>query len=65
MKRYFFLLYLMDELMEGKAWVQFKRVDRFIKTDEKRRSSYVKSIVEEERRKLSVVHPKLMKSKTM
>lgn len=31
--------------MEGKAWVQFKRVDRFIKIDERRRGSRVRSIV--------------------
>ncbi|CAD8076137.1 unnamed protein product [Paramecium primaurelia] len=56
----------LDELMEGKAWVQFKRVDRFIKIDEKRRGSRVKSIVQEEKRKLSIIQSaRLHKSKTM
>ncbi|CAD8126001.1 unnamed protein product [Paramecium sonneborni] len=56
----------LDELMEGKAWVQFKRVDRFIKIDEKRRGSRVKSIVQEEKKKLSIVQSaRLHKSKTM
>ncbi|CAD8213713.1 unnamed protein product [Paramecium octaurelia] len=56
----------LDELMDGKAWVQFKRVDRFLKIDEKRRGSRVKSIVQEEKRRLSIIQPaRLQKSKTM
>ncbi|CAD8097788.1 unnamed protein product [Paramecium primaurelia] len=56
----------LDELMDGKAWVQFKRVDRFLKIDEKRRGSRVKSIVQEEKKKLSIIQPaRLQKSKTM
>ncbi|CAD8108587.1 unnamed protein product [Paramecium sonneborni] len=56
----------LDELMEGKAWVQFKRVDRFIKIDEKRSGSRVKSIVQEEKKKLSIIQSaRLHKSKTM
>jgi hypothetical protein len=39
--------------MEGKAWVQFRKVDEFIKRDMRKQSSQVKSIVDGEKRKLS------------
>ncbi|CAD8106847.1 unnamed protein product [Paramecium primaurelia] len=48
---------VLHELREGKAWVQFKRVDRFIKIDEQQRGSRVKSIIQEEKKRLSVFQP--------
>lgn len=31
--------------MEGKAWVQFKKVDDYVKRDQKKKSSHVKNII--------------------
>lgn len=41
--------------MEGKAWVQFRKVEEFVKRDQSRKQSQIKLIVQENQKRLSVV----------
>ncbi|CAD8209501.1 unnamed protein product (macronuclear) [Paramecium tetraurelia] len=45
----------LDNLMEGKAWVQFRKVDEFVKRDQMRKKSQVKQIVEENSKRKSIL----------
>ncbi|CAK90968.1 unnamed protein product (macronuclear) [Paramecium tetraurelia] len=45
----------LDNLMEGKAWVQFRKVDEFVKRDQMRKKSQVKQIVEDNSKRKSIV----------
>lgn len=47
-------LYLkMDGLLEGKAWVGFRRVDDFVKNDQKQQNKQVEKIVTKEHKNLT------------
>ncbi|CAD8128148.1 unnamed protein product [Paramecium sonneborni] len=53
-----FLIFLynqLDNLMEGKAWVQFRKVDEFVKRDQMRKKSQVKQIVEDNSKRKSIL----------
>ncbi|CAD8127438.1 unnamed protein product [Paramecium sonneborni] len=45
----------LDNLMEGKAWVQFRKVDEFVKRDQMRKKSQVKQIVEDNSKRKSIL----------
>ncbi|CAD8194021.1 unnamed protein product [Paramecium octaurelia] len=45
----------LDNLMEGKAWVQFRKVDEFVKRDQMKKKSQVKQIVEDNSKRKSIV----------
>ncbi|CAD8114834.1 unnamed protein product [Paramecium primaurelia] len=45
----------LDNLMEGKAWVQFRKVDEFVKRDQLRKKSQVKQIVEDNSKRKSIL----------
>ncbi|CAD8183265.1 unnamed protein product [Paramecium pentaurelia] len=45
----------LDNLMEGKAWVQFRKVDEFVKRDQLRKNSQVQQIVKQNSKRKSLV----------
>lgn len=42
----------LDNLIEGKAWVKFTKVENFVRKDKERKTTLVQKIVEDEKKKL-------------
>lgn len=53
----------MDQLLQGKAWVKFRRVNRLMQNDSRKGTKQFQNILEEEKKKVSMM--KLHKSKTL
>jgi hypothetical protein len=49
----------MDGLLEGKAWVGFRKVDEFVKQDQRRKSHQIDRIVKEENKQLKPAPSKI------
>jgi hypothetical protein len=47
------MIWQLDNLNDGGAWVQFRKVDEFVKRDNMKKSSQVQMIVRNEKKKLS------------
>lgn len=53
----------MDGLLEGKAWVGFRKVDDFVKNDQKTHNKEVEKIVGKEHKKVATVVSKNLDEK--
>ncbi|KAM3143820.1 hypothetical protein pb186bvf_004096 [Paramecium bursaria] len=55
----------LDNLLQGGAWVGFRKVDEFVKRDQMRKKSQIKQIVQDNQKRMSIAEKGTLQDKTI